>query len=195
MKKTNKVATLAATLITLGSLAGRANAARIFAYYDTTVSFSEYAEASAGDPLKYVVALDNGGSSITSQTWLPADLMSVTFYANNGAINIEFDSQPPRISESFTSDASGNLTIVAQFGALNSVNASNITASDYAFYIDTGNPVLFTNNSRQNIGQNNPANNRIASNWTLSTTNPIPEPSSTALLGLGTITLITLRRR
>lgn len=75
----------------LAASASTAHAIPFSFEYNDTISDSSIAGVNVGDSAKITVTLDNGGSSLMSQTWVPAtDLDSVTFYFGNGALPTTF---------------------------------------------------------------------------------------------------------
>lgn len=120
-----------------------------FQYLDT-ISASTIAGLAAGQPVKITVTLDNGGASLNSQTWTAANLTSVSFNFNNGALLTTFSSPWGAgltvSAGNFVTDANGALTSVMSNWNDQSVSSdysSNGAVTPANWFLNGGNGIYY----------------------------------------------------
>ncbi|MDP0500270.1 MAG: PEP-CTERM sorting domain-containing protein [Verrucomicrobiota bacterium JB022] len=151
----------------------------------------------AETPVTITIALDNGGTSVESQIWTPADLQSIEFNIGNGGYvaTIYTPFGGTFVSgNTFETDADGNVSSSNFYGY--SADSTNYTVTDgdsvqfWSLY--AGYDYLLTSTgsvqASNSLGVTDPAN------W--SQVGAVPEPSTVAAFaGLGALGLIALRRK
>jgi hypothetical protein len=153
-----------------------AHAAIFTATYTDTV-FSADADVdnvTVGDTAVITYQLDNGGSSLLSQTWNATDIVSVTFNFGNGAHVTTFNPNGgdglDGTTGSFVTNASGQLTAVpSEWYDLNNVNvvSTNSTQTPNAWFVNSFNGVYSTNNFDNEVRLTNVEGNIDPANWTI----------------------------
>jgi hypothetical protein len=189
---------LAVCVAVMAVTAGQSQAAVVSTTFLSTASngFGDpYVDnVSLGDQFKFVIAMDNGGSTLFNQTWNSSHVLSVTFDFNNGAHKTVFDPNGGNGFSSnvgsFVTDGSGQLTAVpSSWTDQSNVNviSTNSTQTPNAWYLNVGNNKYYTNNFSFAVGIPVPASTTVASNWTISidSSGAVPEPSSLAVFGIG----------
>lgn len=157
---------------------------------------------SLGDPFTFTFTVDNGGSSLLSQTWTLTDFVSATINVNSGAyVGTKLSAGG---GGSFQTDAAGNVIAVpgwfddtpgAPFSDSLGNNESNSTRA--GFFIIGFNEFWFVDNpsnpggSQIEISAVNVGGNQVPANWSVA----LPEPSSSLLIGLGVVGHLARRRR
>jgi len=147
-----------------------------------------------GQSAKITVALDNGGASNISQTWSAANLQSVTFDFNNGAVLTTFTypfwlgvQTAAQVPNSFITNALGNLTSVLTYWGSNGSVGVDFTTNDatapFAWILNGGNGVYYTGvNQVASIANVGLLLSPAA--WTPVVT-PVPEPAAIWLILIG----------
>jgi hypothetical protein len=183
MKLTNKVATLAATLITIGSLVGEANAA-LTLNIDTATERYWLTGSSTG---QFGAFFENatwviGSNSSRTDVGLVGDLTGIATTINSVSI----------ISGGIGASGSGfTFNIKA-----NSTDMTTITGSGEDFAIDySGVAQAFKDNFESGLLTG--FSNSETEGSTFGTLNivAVPEPSAALLLGVGVLGFVTRRRR
>jgi hypothetical protein len=174
-----------------------AYAASFFATYNSTVGASTFSNVSAGNPLTITYELDNGGSSLVSQTWTAADLRFVTFDFNNGANRTVFapNTAPGNglsvTTGNFVTNASGLLTAVpSNWRDVTNVNvlSTNNSQIPLAWFVVGGNGIIFA--ASQSLSDASVSRNIVAANWTITPTAvPFDFNPSVGLVMLGGVFL------
>ncbi len=157
-------------------LAAGAMAAPYLVTYTDTVSTPTVLGIINGQEASIKLVLDNGNSSVASQTWTAANVQCAIFTFNNAQnlfMAINYAGMP------FTNETIGNFTTnpagVLQtapgswvdFPVVASNVVTNIASPVSEWFIDGVNNVLFLSSQ---IGFTNVANDIIAANWS----NPVP---------------------
>ncbi len=196
-------------LLALVLVAGQAQASIIELKWVTTVSaVSGNFPATPGETLTTTILVDNGGSSISDQTWDASHFVS---YRQEGDSGWFFESAVPAsylevlLDSYFSTDAAGNV----------------VTAGNWASGYDPENPLTtavntswagwLTNGAWWNNGINETScdfdsddcveavdanENILGSSWTASLVgSSVPEPGPLALFGVGLAGLALRRRR
>jgi len=187
---------LAVCVALMAVMAGQSQAGFVAVTFLSTADNSFYGgsyvdNVSFGDQFKVVIVMDNGGSTLSNQTWNANHVLSVTFDFNNGAHKTVLDPNGGGGFDdsvgSFVTNGLGQLTEVpfSWYDESNvNVISTNSTQTPNAWYLNNDNNKYFTNNYDFEVGiPGSGIDNTIASNWTISS---VPEPSSLALFGIGT---------
>ena len=99
---------------------------------------SPYPGISVGDAMVFEIFADNGGSSLAGQTWDNSDYRGARLTLGSGSLIVDYDADlglcclPLGDGFAATTDASGNVTILALFDLLNAngpVYLSDVIAS------------------------------------------------------------------
>ena len=188
-----------------------AHAAIFTATYTDTVAAVDVLplvdNVNVGDTAVITYQLDNGGSSLLSQTWNATDIVSVTFNFGNGAHVTTFNPNGvggdglDSTTGSFVTNASGQLTAVpSDWNDVSNVNvvSTNSTQTPTQWFVNGGNGVYYTNNFGKEVNLTNVAGNIVAANWTIQgpQTQTTPEPSTLfGLLAVGSLGLLARKRQ
>lgn len=182
-----------------------AHAAIFTATYTDTVSSASVDNVTSGNTAVITYQLDNGGSSLLSQTWNATDIVSVTFNFGNGAHVTTFNPNGGDglsvSTGSFVTNASGQLTAVpSDWRDVSNVNvvSTNSTQTPNAWYVNGGNGVYSTNNFDKQVDLTNVAGNIVAANWTIQPAQiqTTPEPGTVlGLLAVGSLGLLARKRQ
>ncbi|GBL14037.1 hypothetical protein MTo_01332 [Microcystis aeruginosa NIES-1211] len=177
-------------------------------YTDTvaaTTSLPLVDNVSVGDTAVITYQLDNGGTSLLSQTWTASDIVSVTFNFGNGAHVTTFNPNGGNglydNTGSFVTNASGTLTAVPSDWSDNSnvnVVSTNSTQTPNAWFVSGGNEVYYTNDFGNGVGLTNVSGNIVAANWTIqpAQTQTTPEPGTVlGLLAVGSLGVLARKRQ
>jgi hypothetical protein len=186
-----------------------AHAAVFTATYTSTVaaptSFPLVDNVNVGDTAVITFQLDNGGTSLLSQTWTASNIVSVTFNFGNGAHVTTFNPNGGdglNISTgSFVTNASGTLTAVPSgWIDISNVNvvSTNSTQTPSGWGVFGDNPVYATNNFSKFVSLTNVSGNIVAANWTIqgTQTQTTPEPGTLlGLLAVGSLGVLARKRQ
>ena len=186
-----------------------AHAAVFTATYTSTVaaptSFPLVDNVNVGDTAVITFQLDNGGTSLLSQTWTASNIVSVTFNFGNGAHVTTFNPNGgdglSKSLGSFVTNGLGQLTAVPSgWGDLSNVNvvSTNSTQTPTEWFVDGANSVYYTNNFSNNVRLTNVAGNIVAANWTIqgTQTQTTPEPGTLlGLLAVGSLGVLARKRQ
>ena len=172
--------------------------------WDGTISGVDEAGStgvSVGDPFTFTLTLDNGGSTALSQTWDGGDFVSAGISVNAGAfVDTSFDLVGGMYSASgvFATNALGELTSKGTWW-----HATLPPEANGKLWTSYGESQLFASWSPDTVLPSNVSYSYYfssastysspVSDWNHSWAT-IPEPSSLALVGLGTIALLGYRR-
>ena len=164
-------------LITAGQLA----LAEPFSYvHETTIApDSTHPDVNAGDTLRIIVTMDNGGTTNENQTWTAADhLQSVTFEVSNGGVtslvttfSAPFDGGLAGSTGNFVTDADGVPTAVMDDWFDGNVttdfttNSSQDPLMPLDWFINGANAVYTENGLNATININDVRNNNNAAFW------------------------------
>ncbi|MBF2057550.1 MAG: PEP-CTERM sorting domain-containing protein [Cyanobacterium sp. T60_A2020_053] len=186
------------TLLTLGSVLGMmgvAEGAVFNATFNSTVFQNDGVDGGfgVGDTFLATVALDNGGSSVESQTWQVSEVLSITFNFGNGAHVTTFDNTIDSGGGNFATDSSGVLTSVPNWGNFNAsddVISTNSSQTPSQWVLNGGNSIYFTESFANSVAINNEENTIVASSWNIAPSVTTPEPSlMLGLIGFGAVLL------
>jgi len=184
-----------------------AHAAIFTATYTGTVSENFGVDnVAAGNTAVITYQLDNGGSSLLSQTWNATDIVSVTFNFGNGAHVTTFNPNGvggdglSTTTGSFVTNASGQLTAVPSDWSDDSnlnVVSTNSTQTPVEWFVNGSNAVYYTSSSNR-VGLTNVSGNIVAANWTIqpAQTQTTPEPGTLlGLLAVGSLGALARKRQ
>ena len=182
----------------------QANAALFQFQFEDTISSTTISGLSGGQSALVTVALDNGGTSLISQTWTAFDLQSLTFDFNDGGVvstfSAPFDGGINFVAGNFETDAAGELTAVMNDWSDYSVSSDFVNSGSAAglFYYQLYGGAVNVYWSdvgyvQFDKGANGPESFLHPDQW--SQVSVVPEPSIIALLGLGLAGLGFARRR
>ena len=201
-----------AGLLALLLTAGQAQASIIELKWITTVSAVSGGShpGAVGETLTTTILVDNGGSSISDQTWYASDFVS---YRQAGASGWFFESSVPAdflevISDSFFStDATGNVVTAGNWASgydldnplTSAVNTSWAGLANGAWWNNGFNQTscVFNEDSDDDCVEALDVELNISgSSWTASLVgSSVPEPGPLALFGVGLAGLAMRRRR
>lgn len=205
--KSLKLLVRAIFAITVLATASSVNAALIQYEFNGTVRNSTFTltGVSQGDSAVITVGLDNGGSSNINQVWTAADLQSVTFDFNNGAILTTFLSPFGggliNSAGSFQTDAAGTLTSVMtnwSDGLIGTDWISNDPGIPSLWWLDGFNPI-YQNASGQLasivLPINIPGTPGLLDPASWTQVSAIPVPAAVWLFGTALVGLLGFGRR
>lgn len=182
-----------------------AHAAIFTATCTGTVSSAIVDNVTAGDTAVITFQLDNGGTSLLSQTWNASNIVSVTFNFGNGAHVTTFNPNGGDgldfTTGSFVTNASGQLTAVpSEWYDYTNVNvvSTNSTQTPTQWFVSGFNAVYYTNNFDYSVTLTNVSGNIVAANWTIqpAQTQTTPEPGTLlGLLAVGSLGLLARKRQ
>lgn len=170
-------------------LSGVANASIVELDWVTTAStLTGSIPGVVGEQITTTFTVDNGGSSILSQTWGTADFVSYRVAGASGWW-IESNYIDPGLSV-FSTDALGNVTTAAMwYGGYPSANITTSWAGVLlgGWWNNGNNQVVCSAGATDCVWANNVSENQVGASWTatLAGAEPVPVPASMALLGLG----------
>jgi len=186
-------ATLATVALGTVVTAMPADAISFIASYNDTISAvsGTLSGVSVGDQLSISIELDNGGASISNQTWTSANVVNIIFDFNNGANRTVFNPVFDDNTGSFTTNGSGILTAVpTNWIADNtaSVQSTNSASTPNAWYINGSNGIYYTSSFANEVNVGDPNQLTVATNWAIApapTAVPFDFDPSFGLLALG----------
>ena len=158
------------------------NATFITTANNTEFGVSYVDNVAFGDPFKVTIALNNGGDSLENQTWVAADIVSVTFDFNNGAHKTVFDPNGAggnglsTSGGSFVTNALGQLTAVPTDwtdASLVNVISTNSSQTPNAWFLNELNDKYYTDDFDFAVGIEPRDLNLEVAAWTIA---PVPEP-------------------
>ncbi len=169
----------------------RATALEFSFVYNDTISFTDIPGLTVGDAAQITVVLDNGDSSLNSQTWTTAShLKQVIFDFGNGTLQTTFK-EPwggglDSTAGNFATNASGMLTSVMTrwFDVSVGTDDTDFTtngATPGSWFLDGGN-FMYRDSNGQVVSLTNVSGIRNASNWQYVPATAIPEPTLLAPL-------------
>jgi len=178
-----------------GLIVSFANASPFTFVYEGTISNTSISGLSESDPMVISLVLDNGNSSLISQTWNYTAFQSITFTSGSWSASIDYSTgeELDYNTGSFATDGTGTLTSVMNAWEDEYVSNSNVTGTDdpttVRWYLNGANSIYYS--SLGDIALLDVADIRTAANWSV-----VPEPSEyAAFAGLGMLGLALLRRR
>ena len=189
-----KKSIIAFSLATVFILNTQSQAAAVALTWNTTVSdFSGSWPTAVGEAVTVTFVVDNGGSSIQSQTWNGTDMVSYTITGTSGW-SFATTTTPNFDYVDFVTDSSGAVTTAANWGIF---PAGPITTSwagsGTGIYSNTGsNFIAYDSGFNYTLSVANVGQNQVGSSWTAAV---VPEPSSLGLLALGSAGLVARRKR
>ncbi len=179
--------------------ASQASAAVVQLTWVTTVQqLGGNAPSVVGEQLTTIISVDNGGSSLASQSWSSANFLS---YRQEGASGWFIESTDLGFaSGNFSTDAAG---VVNSAATWNGLYPSGTVNTSWAGLVSGG---WWNNGNNQTsctadgdcIWASNVGANQSAASWTASFDNgavPVSEPGVFALMGLGLLGLAASRKR
>ncbi len=188
-----------------------AHAAIFTATYTDTVkaptSFPLVDNVNVGDTAVITYQLDNGGTSLLSQTWNASNIVTVTFNFGNGAHVTTFNPNGGNGLDStigsFVTNASGQLTAVpSDWGDLSNVNvvSTNSTQTPTQWFVNGFNSVYVTGSAIniQSVRLTNVEGNIDPANWTIQPAQiqTTPEPGTLlGLLAVGSLGVLARKRQ
>jgi hypothetical protein len=187
-----KLQSLAFAAVFAASIHAPASAAPVtFTFTDTVTVFGAVPGVSSGDTLVVKVVADNGNSSLISQSWVLADILSAT--ATAGTYAAVFN--PPYFVNPtlFSTNAAG--AMVSNWFDTDDLNADNVGPGSPKFFADI---LLASNNgSLRYVGGVCLAATNCGGRWTVAVNdpNPVPVPATLPLVGLGLLLLAATGRR
>jgi hypothetical protein len=182
----------------------QANAALFQFQFEDTISSTTISGLSGGQSALVTVALDNGGTSLISQTWTAFDLQSLTFDFNDGGVvstfSAPFDGGIDYVGGDFETDAAGTLTSVmsdwSDYGITSDFVNSGSAAVSFQYELYGGSSTVYWSDVgyvELDNGSHGPESFLQPDQW--SQVSVVPEPSIIALFGLGLAGLGFARRR
>ena len=189
----------------------QANAALFQFQFEDTISYSSIPGLPVGLSATITLGLDNGGTSLLSQTWTSSDLTAVTFdFGGGGYVTTffgPFDGGLVYTAGQFLTDPSGSpssvMTDWSDLGVFADFTVSGGSHTSFNWYLDGADPFFVADPGvAAEAGVLHLAGNDWFSRasrimdpgqWTLVAV--VPEPSIIALFGLGLAGLGFARRK
>lgn len=190
------VSTAAALLLATQLTANTARALPVLFHFESSITSSSIPGVTAGDTITIDVVLDNGGTSLLSQTWdVNAGTTAISATASAGSYSADYGTT--FTVALFQTNALGVLTTTAfrDEGGTQFDNTDTF-GSGAPIGLLFGTALITTPISPSRFAQFSP-NNFDASSWTLefTTIDDVPEPATAVLLAIPLGALGCARRR